>query len=501
MCEKKDISNTNKQVMYSKYKQRVLILLFAGSICFTACKKWEDHNEVNNQDLTINLLQAVAADENLSTFREFIMKTGLDTALQSSKNYTVWAPTNDALKNLDQSIVNDVTKLRAFVKNHIATQNYFIRDAATGTRVPVLTGKYNSFEKGKYDEATITTADHFVSNGVLHIIDKPVPVRENIWEFINNTTAIYQQNEFVVARNYIDRDLSLAIVDSISLITGDPVYRPGTGYVTKNSFIELTYDVKQEDKLYTYFVITNPNFNVEVDSLKPYFKSGTSAFTDTISKLNTAKDLVVQGLYPANALPAYVLSKNGTPVPIRSADIIETKKLSNGIAYIMSNVDVPTAYKFREFRIEGEKPTGFQTDKSGNVNYRVRYDTINKRTYNDLMVSGHGISGYYSYYTLPAYPSMKYQVYALGVNDFQATAFSQNIVVKSYVRSGNVTTYNTLTTLAHAVPLSTAAGAFNEKLLGEFTTPAFAGIEFQLTAATTNPLVLDYLRIVPVPFP
>jgi hypothetical protein len=167
----------------------------------------------------------------------------------------------------------------------------------------------------------------------------------------------------------------------------------------------------------------------------------------------------------------------------------------------MSNVDVLTASKFRPFKIEGERPTGFLSDKSGNVNYRVRYDTINKRTYNDLMITGHGVTAYYASYTLPSYPSMKYQVYAVGVNDFQAGAFSQNIVAKAYSRSGNVTNYITLQSLAHAVPLSTAAGAFNERLLGEFTNPVFGGIEFQLTATATNPLVLDYLRIVPVPVP
>ena len=481
--------------MYSTYKQRIFILLFAGSISITACKKWEDHNNINNQDLTVNLQQAVAADDNLSTFREFIIKTGMDTVLQSSKNYTVWAPTNNALQGLDQSIVNDITKLTAFVKNHIASQAYFTRDAISGTRVPVLSGKYNSFEKNKYDEATITTADHFVSNGVLHVIDKPVPVLQNIWEYVNSTTATYQQNAFVVALNYITFDPSQAIVDSINAITGDPIYHPGTGFVYKNSFNEKTYDVKREDKLYTYFIITDNNFNVEADSLKPYFKSGSTTYTDTLSKWNTVKDLVVEGLYPANALPAYVLSKNGTQVPLNSSDIITTKKLSNGIAYVMSKVNVLTVNKFKQATVQGEYPSGYLSDKSGNTNVRARYDTINKRPYVDLMITGHGVTSYYSYYTLREYPSMKYQVYGLGVNDFQSTAFSQNIVVK--IVSGNV--YTTLATLAHAVPLSNAAGAFTEKLLGEFTSPGFGTLEIQLTASGTGPLVLDYLRIVPVP--
>jgi uncharacterized surface protein with fasciclin (FAS1) repeats len=482
--------------MNLKYKQIIMILLFTGSL--TACKKWEDHNDVTNQDLNTNLLQAIAADNNLSTFSGFITKTGLDTVLRSSKNYTVWAPANSALQNLDPAIVNDLTRLTAFVKNHIASQAYFTRNATTAIRIPVLNGKYNNFENKKYDEASITTADRYLSNGVLHVIDKPVPVLQNLWEYINGTTTTYQQNEFVVTRNYITFDPSQAIIDSISIITGDPIYRPGTGLVAKNSFLDQTYDVKQEEKMYTYFIITNNNFVIESDSLKPFFKSASATYTDTLSKWNTVKDLVVEGYYAPNALPAFVLSKNGTTIPLKAADIIETKKLSNGIAYVMKNVDVLSAGKFRQFNIEGERPNGFQSDKTGNTNYRLRYDTINKRNYSDIMITGHGVTSYYAAYSLGTQPSMKYQVYALGVNDFQSGAFTQNIVVKAIT---GPTTTTTLATLAHAVPLSTAAGAFNEKLLGEFTSTSFGSIEIQLTASGTNPLVLDYLRIVPVPVP
>jgi hypothetical protein len=183
-------------------------------------------------------------------------------------------------------------------------------------------------------------------------------------------------------------------------------------------------------------------------------------------------------------------------VPINASAIVATQKLSNGIAYVMSNVDVLTANKFKQITVEGEYPSGFLSDKSGNTNYRIRYDSINKRTYADIMISGHGVTSYYAYYRLNSYPSMKYQVYGLGVNDFQSTTFSQNIVVKSLDNSG---VYTTLATLAHAVPLSNAAGAFTEKLLGEFTSTSFGTLEIQLTASGTSPLVLDYLRIVPVP--
>jgi hypothetical protein len=93
-------------------------------------------------------------------------------------------------------------------------------------------------------------------------------------------------------------------------------------------------------------------------------------------------------------------------------------------------------------------------------------------------------------------PTMKYKVYALGVNDFQGGTFAQTIVPK-FLAAPN--TYITLASLNHNVPLHTAAGAYNEVLLGEFTMSNYGVLEIQLTSTAMNPLVLDYLRLVPVP--
>ena len=42
-----------------------------------------------------------------------LIKSGYDKILSSSTNYTVFAPTNDALNGLSTSIVNDTAQLKA----------------------------------------------------------------------------------------------------------------------------------------------------------------------------------------------------------------------------------------------------------------------------------------------------------------------------------------------------------------------------------------------------
>lgn len=482
-------------------KNRLLITAFLLAIGLGACKKWDDHNQVGNPDLKENLMEGISVNANLSKFTEYVKKAGLDSLLTSSKTFTVWAPSNDALQNLDPAIVNDVARLKSFISNHIANQSYYTRNAQSLQRVAMLNGKFNNFQNTKFEDANIIRADVPLKNGVLHVIDKPIQVLPSIWEWVNSTTGQYNQNAFIAALNFNFFDSTLATVDSISALTGKPIYKPGTGFVVKNMFTEKVQNIKAEDKQFTYFVITNAGFTVESDSLKPYYKTASTTATDTLSKYYTVRDLAVEGIYPAAALTG-LLSKFGAGILPDMTTFVETKKLSNGVVHIFNKVDVRTAAKFSEIIIQGENPSGFLSDKTGNTNYRVRVNPTNSKDFADIMISGHGVTTYYAYYRLNDIPSIKYRVFALGTNDFQTGAFTQTVVAKTYVppaTPGGLPTYTTLASLPHAVPLYTAAGAYNEINVGEFTPNNFGILEIQMTSTATNPIVLDYLRLVPVP--
>src|SRR5258705_729889 len=284
-----------------RFKKEYLLVAVALITVMSRCKKWEDHTAINNQDLTKDLSAAIKNESTLSRFAELVTQAGLDSLLQSSKTFTVWAPSNSALNGLDPAITGDVSKLRSFVLNHISYQLYFTRDAPTTKRIGMLNGKYNNFLNNKLEDAAITSADRYVKNGVLHIIDKYILVLPNLWEYINSTTAQYTQNSFIAGLNFSTFDPSLAVVDSISSSTGLPVYHPGTGIVNKNSFNAKVFDTRREDKQYTYFIVANPGFVLQADSLKPYFNTGNVTRTDTLDKWYIVKDLLVDALYPTIA--------------------------------------------------------------------------------------------------------------------------------------------------------------------------------------------------------
>lgn len=499
-----------------RFKKRILFPGLIIALIFSGCKKWEDAEKLLNQDVSQTLTDVIAADPNLSTFSSYIKTTGVDAMLTSSKTFTVWAPSNSALTGLDPAIISDPVKLKNFVLNHVSNQSYFTKDVLVSVRVPMLNGKYNNFFKTKIEDANITTADKYVSNGVLHVIDKALLVLPNVFEYINSTTAQYLQNSFIAGLNFQQFDPALAIIDSISSLTALPVYRPGTGFVTKNQFNVRVFDLQREEKQYTYFVIANTGFTAAADALKPYYKAATTAITDSLAKWNVVRDLVVDTLYPtAASLPAILTSKFGTPIPINQSKIIETRKVSNGIVYVLSSSDITTASKFPAIIFQGEEPDGFsRTDKRGNTHYRIRVNPVTNQDFSDLLVTGHAATGFYAYYRLNEAPSMKYNVYALAVNDFQTGAVFQSVSVNyltppstySVVPVSSVLLPAVTTQFAYAVPLLTAAGAYNEVLLGTFTSNSYGILDFRLTSggttlgsAGTGPIVLDYLRIVPVP--
>lgn len=495
-----------------RFKKEYLLVAVFFTVISSGCKKWEEHIAANDADLTQDLYTVIINDPNLGTFANLANKAGLDSLLKSSKTYTVWAPSNDALASLDPSILTDQSRLRSFILNHISNQLYFTRDAQTSVRIGMLNGKYNQFLGNKFEDATITRADKFVKNGLLHIIDKNILVLPNIWDHINSTAAQYIQNSFIAGLNFPTFDPSSATIDSISSSTGLPVYRPGTGIVIKNSFNERVFDTRREDKQYTYFIIANAGFILKADSLKPYFNTGNLSSTDSLDKWNIVKDLIVDAYYPtAASLPPLLISKSGIPIPINSSLIIETKKVSNGIVYVLSSSGTTTISKFQQIRIEAENQSGFsRTDKSGNINYRVRQNPVTGQNYSDLYVTatnvtGTGITGFYSYYTLPEMPSMRYNVYAGGVNDFQTGAVIQSITANYLISSLPTPVFTLLGRLTYNVPLKTATGAYNEVLLGQFTSTTFGTLEMRLIqanatgVATNTPSIMDYLRIVPIP--
>lgn len=459
----------------------------------TGCKKMTDeHNEVTDPALGKNLMDLIDENPNLTTFAGYLRQTGYDKELKSSKSFTVFAPDNSKFIGIDQTILNDANKLKKFIGNHIAGQVYRTTSVTTATRIGMLSGKYNNMLGATIETATVTIADKYASNGVLQVINNVLLALDNAWEFMtNNPLAPVKQSAFAnsLFRNVFDA--TNAIVIGVNALTGDPIYQAGTDSVFTNLFWNQVHDLRNEKKQYTYFVLTDAAWDVEVNKYKPYFTTSTTDSTTMTASWNVIKDFAVDTLYSNPAtIPDTILSKSGTKLGIDRAAIVRTVKTSNGIVYIMSKLDVKPLDKFKPYIIQAENYTSTSNDRRGNTYFRDRNNTLTGKDFRDVLVLNHGVALFNIRYQISEMPAVKYKAYWVALNDFQAATFTQKLGIG----------IATSTTFGYT---NVVSNDYNEIYIGEFTNARYwPKYDIFLTAANStavavNPLVCDYIKLVP----
>src|SRR5689334_22846644 len=96
-----------------------VLVVVSALLILPACDEWEEHNKPMQAALNENLLQAINKAPQLSKFSAYLVATGYDQLLASSKTFTVWAPDDQALSALPSDILNNAEKLQQFIGNHI----------------------------------------------------------------------------------------------------------------------------------------------------------------------------------------------------------------------------------------------------------------------------------------------------------------------------------------------------------------------------------------------
>lgn len=343
------------------------ILTLAACMGFNSCSEWDDHYEDNTPSSTpsLNLYEALCQNSETSRFAALAAQVGYDKVLSASQTYTVFAPTNEALAQLENS---DEAAIKKMVSNHIA--RYSIPSSTPASEgVRMLNGKVYRFDSGdSFEGCHIDMGNQRSTNGIIHLINGQIPYAANIYEYIQTNPNFSKLYDFIHQFDEVkfDEDNSVEIdIDN----EGRPVY--DSIMVSYNKLLEHKLyglgHIANEDSTYTMILPDNQAWDAAYHEMLPYFKvyDADANKADSIQKIRTQlailSDLVYRGKYNSPAAEDSLVSTSGSIIhhPNLLFGNATKEAASNGNVFVVSNLGYDLAETWdKPISVEGEEQNG-----------------------------------------------------------------------------------------------------------------------------------------------
>ncbi len=177
------------------------ILLFSGMFLLSSCGHrdlsektvdaapdiselavWNEP-EIDPQEAQPSIWDITKRHNSFSTFSLLIEVAGLDETLESSRQITVLAPTEEAFRSLGEGSLIELLKednrwiLEELLLSHVIPDVHLSDDLRDGETRPTLSGRRLVISRDaglKLSNATVTTSDIAASNGIVHVVDQVI---------------------------------------------------------------------------------------------------------------------------------------------------------------------------------------------------------------------------------------------------------------------------------------------------------------------------------------
>ncbi|MEO8253370.1 MAG: fasciclin domain-containing protein [Flavobacterium sp.] len=484
-----------------KYNYKRIFASVLTLAIISCSNPWDERENNGDSNLENNLTEAITNTTETTEFAQLLVETGYDTILATSKSYTVFAPNNAAMADVDNTILSNPELLKQFVANHVALTTFSSIRSSDETQIKMFTNKYLIFKgKAMIDDATIVSSDHYAANGVFHIISKALTPKLNIWQYVASQAGNFETSDYLLSLKEFNIYQSDSIGKAVSQTNG-------VGYVADsltNSYLKNVYNLNNEKNSYTLFLMQDDGYNEEVNKMKPYLikKSNTTLDSTAIyAKYFTLRDMAFIKKYERNVLPDTLVSRFGVKVPVDKTQIVDEIHLSNGIVYVMKKVVVPLEKRLLTTHIEGENNDSYFNFPRARLFYRDKKD-LSGLLFQDIMVQDPGAALPIIGYSAKDFYSTSYKVYWKAINDRQTNTFQQRITLAGKLEIINEKTFPA--DIIKQLPYTDVPPNFyGEVFVGEFTLTEARDIDLiwligaDIATNGNNSLTLDYLKLVP----
>lgn len=272
------------------------MMMAAGLLAASSCTDYADYNEAPVDDMAQankTLWENISQNPNLTDFKALVERTGFNNQLAQSRAYTIWAPKNGTFNVADYTSMSDSLLLAQFVKNHIAEFTYRASGNVDNTRVHTLNNKSYVFNgNGNYTfgstEMDPTASNIPGTNGILHVINKPVAFYPNLYEYLG--LAKGQELDSIVNyfKKYETTYLDLENSEKGPMVNGVQTYVDSM-MVTTNSLVRnLRAEIDDEDSTYTFIMPNNEAYKKMYDKVKESYAFYSGVVVQDVEKLTSA---------------------------------------------------------------------------------------------------------------------------------------------------------------------------------------------------------------------
>lgn len=334
----------------------IVVLLLSG------CDAWDDHNKIDNERESHDIVEVINSKSELSKFAEALKKTGYDKILQEAKMYTVFAPDNNAMGSVD---LNDTEALLVLVKNHIAYASHTLVDGVFQSgRIEMVNKKLLNTSGATIGGSSLKESNITTSNGILHVLDQPIVFKLNIMEYLQRQSG-YEQIEVIKSFETKIMDMDKSVQIGVNEM-GRPIY--DTVWVRENKFLDQ-YQLEDEKKTFTYVLLDQAALDKLKEKYTKYFKRPTQTSQDSLIINELTKDLILN--YVSISAAGAYNSVDGVKVNINPVNVTETYEASNGNVYKLSDADIKIyENKIKTILIEAEN---YYSKYAGADSWSVRY--------------------------------------------------------------------------------------------------------------------------------
>mgnify|MGYP002624677326 CR=1 FL=1 len=351
---------------------------------FVSCSDWDDHYEepTTQAGAEPTLWQAMQQRHELSDFCEVLSNTKVlrqhrktsvsySDLLNGDQTFTVLAPVNgsfnkDSVLNLLQTDRGDSMVVRSFVGNHLSYS--LTNDVATPTDFFLLNSKRATIGNNEALGVHVSESNVRARGGILHVLDKTLPYRNNLYEIMLNDPRYSligeQLNSYA-----IDEFDPVSSVEG-GMVDGEQIYVDSV-FIERNRLLEAVGSLAAEDSSFIFLVPTADEWQRVWQEAMDYYRfdarveNGDSLqrFWANYALLNDAVFSRTIQASPTDSLKTYAYDKHYPQYhvfhkPFEEGGILygaTATDYSNGTLYTTSHWPfLPQTTYQREIKAEGE---------------------------------------------------------------------------------------------------------------------------------------------------